>query len=76
MKKLAHVFLIGLTLIYSATSLAETGAVNITVGSKKGSVDNAALQRLREAVGGAIAAGTVDGFYVYLGKSSCFNQFG
>ena len=66
MKKLAHVFLIGLTLIYSATSLAETGAVNITVGSKKGSVDNAALQRLREAVGGAIAAGTVDGFYVYL----------
>ena len=66
MKKLAHVFLIGLTLLYSAISLAETGAVNITVGSKRGSIDSAALQRLREVVGAAISAGTVDGFYVYL----------
>src|SRR3954451_1959168 len=66
MKKLAHVFLIGLILTYSAISLADNGAVKITVGSKKGSVDKAALLQLREVVGAAISSGTVDVFYVYL----------
>jgi len=66
MKRLAHVFLIGLTILYSAIAYAENGAVNITVGSKRGSVDNAALRQIRNVVGSAISAGTVDVFLVYL----------
>jgi hypothetical protein len=73
MKQVLRVFLIGSSLLLDATCFAQGSlesdvrnlAVNITVGSKKGGVDDRALQNVREAVGSAIAAGTVDVFYVY-----------
>ncbi len=73
MKQLINVFLIGSAFLLNATSIAQGGlendtrnlAVNITVGSKEGSVDSTALRSVREVVGDAIAAGTVDIFYVY-----------
>lgn len=78
MKKFAHVFLSGFILLFSVTSHAENGAVNITVGSKRGSVDNSALHQLREVVGKAISTGTVDVFYVYLPRkgSAASTEFG
>lgn len=73
MKQLFNIFLIGSALLLNTITFAqddlENGAhnlaVNITVGSKKGSVDNTALGSVREVVGNAIAAGTVDKFYIY-----------
>ena len=70
MKQLIYAFLIGPALLLStAFASAEDGtenrAVNITVGSTGGVVDNTALQLVRKTVGSAIAANTVDIFYVY-----------
>ncbi|SEL53529.1 Kazal-type serine protease inhibitor domain-containing protein [Nitrosovibrio tenuis] len=73
MKKLIYIFLFGSALLLSATSFAQGDiqndeygrAVNITVGSTQGSVDNTTLRLVREIIGDAIAAGTVDIFYVY-----------
>ncbi|HEX8874175.1 MAG TPA: Kazal-type serine protease inhibitor family protein [Nitrosospira sp.] len=73
MKQLFSVFLIGSALLSNPTAFAQDNlenemrnfAVNITVGSKKGSVDSAALRSIRKLVGDAIAAGTVDIFYIY-----------
>jgi hypothetical protein len=78
MKKFAHVCLSGFILLFSGTSLAQNGAVNITVGSKQGSVDNSALHQLREVVGKAVSAGAVDVFYVYLPRrgSASSTEFG
>lgn len=78
MKKFAHALLIGSVLICSTASLAENGAINITIGSKQGSVDSKALHQLREIVGNAISAGTVDLFYIYLPRkgSATSTEFG
>ncbi len=73
MKQLIYVFLIGpavllITAFASAddsTENTESRAVNITVGSTSGIVDNAVLQWVRKTVGSAIAANTADIFYVY-----------
>lgn len=69
MKPLIYVFLIGSSLALNASSFAENGiasrAVNIRLGSTNGSMDNAALQLVRETVGNAIASDTVDIFDVY-----------
>ncbi|HET7061163.1 MAG TPA: Kazal-type serine protease inhibitor family protein [Nitrosospira sp.] len=78
MKKFAHICLSGFILLFSGTSLAENGAVSITVGSKRGSVDNSALHQVREVVGKAVSTGTVDVFYVYLPRkgSAASTEFG
>ena len=73
MKQALHAFLIGSSFLLSAPCFAQGSlesdsrnlAVNITLGSKRGSVDEAVVHSVREAVGSAIAAGTVDIFYVY-----------
>ena len=73
MKQALYIFLIGWSLLLNATCFAQdplvndthNSAVNITIGSKRGSVDDTALRLVREAVGSAIAAGTIDVFYVY-----------
>jgi hypothetical protein len=73
MKQALYVFLIGWSLLLNATCFAQAtlgndthnSAINITIGSKRGSVDDTAVHLVREAVGSAIAAGTVDIFYIY-----------
>jgi hypothetical protein len=49
----------------SAENDTESRAVNITVGSTGGAVDNTVLRLVRETVGSAVAANTVDIFHVY-----------
>lgn len=77
MKKLAHVFLVGAALLGTVPAFAESPedrtepenrAVNITLGSSGGGLDNAALRSTRKLVGEAITAGTVDTFAVYSPK--------
>ena len=73
MKQALHAFVIGSSFLVNAACFAQDRlesstrnlAVNITIGSKRGSVDEAAVRSVREAVGSAISAGTVDIFYVY-----------
>lgn len=68
-KTLAYTLLVGLALLISASASAqsvnEIRAVNITVSSLRGAVDNTVLQLVRKMVGSAVAANTVDIFYVY-----------
>lgn len=68
-KTLAYILLVGLAMLISASASAqsvnESRAINITVGSLRGAVDNTALQRVRKMVGSAVAANTVAIFYVY-----------
>jgi Kazal-type serine protease inhibitor domain len=69
MKTLVHALLTGLALLVNVSAFAQDSndnrAINITVGSTVGGVDNAAIQLVRKTVGSAIAANTVDIFYVY-----------
>jgi hypothetical protein len=76
MKQALRAFLIGSSLLLhsvcfaqgspeSSTSSTSNYAVNITIGSKRGSVDETAVRSVRDAIGSAISAGTVDIFYVY-----------
>ena len=74
MKQLIYTFLIGTVAVLFITASAsakddtestENRAVNITVGSTGGVVDNTTLQLVRKAVGSSIAANTVDIFYIY-----------
>ncbi|MBA2659080.1 MAG: proteinase inhibitor [Nitrosospira sp.] len=70
MKQLIYVFLIGPAFLLIASSAFGQGAndnraINIIVGTTSGSVDNKALRLVRKIIGNAIAANTVDIFYVY-----------
>jgi hypothetical protein len=73
MKKLPYVLLIGAALLSLPAFAENTGeggdstsrAVNISLGSSGGALDNAALKSVRKLVGKAIIADTVDTFAVY-----------
>lgn len=57
--------MVGAVLSISAPAYAESRAVNIDIGSIGGSLDNVALQTIRQVIGFAIGTGTVDKFIVY-----------
>lgn len=57
--------IVGAVLSMSAPALAESRAVNISIGSIGGSLDNAALRTVRQVIGFAVGTGTVDKFIVY-----------
>ncbi len=74
MSNLAYILLIGAALLHSALAIARddsgpgdsaNGAVNITLGNSGAGLDNAALQSVRELVGKAVTANTIDNFVVY-----------
>jgi hypothetical protein len=74
MMKLPYVLLIGAALLSTVAAFAQgredrggpaNRAVNITLGSSGGGLDNAALRSVRKLVGEAITADTVDTFAVY-----------
>jgi hypothetical protein len=73
MKRALHAFLVGSSFLLSAPCFAQgilesdqhNLAVNITIGSKRGSVDETAVRSVRETIGSAISSGTVGIFYVY-----------
>jgi hypothetical protein len=65
MKKLTCLMMVGAVLSISAPALAETRAVNISIGSIGGALDNDALRTIRQVIGFAVGAGTVDKFIVY-----------
>jgi hypothetical protein len=65
MKKCACFLLVGSVLSISAPAFAESRAVNISIGSTGGALDDAALRTVRQVIGHAIASGTVDTFIVY-----------
>ncbi|MEA5603472.1 hypothetical protein [Nostoc sp. UHCC 0252] len=65
MKKFTCLMIVGAVLSISAPAFAESRAVNISIGSIGGSLDNAALRTVRRVIGFAIATGTVDKFIVY-----------
>ncbi|MBD2411738.1 hypothetical protein FACHB389_34180 [Nostoc calcicola FACHB-389] len=65
MKKFTSLIIVGAVLSISAPAFAETRAVNISVGSIGGSLDNAALRTIRQVIGFAVGTGTVDKFIVY-----------
>ncbi|MFN6565497.1 MAG: hypothetical protein RMY28_037630 [Nostoc sp. ChiSLP01] len=69
MKKFACLMIFGAVLSISAPAFAENRAVNISIGSTGGSLDNAALRTIRQVIGFAIATGTVDKFIVYSPKA-------
>ena len=66
MNKVVYAFLIGSALLNTAPAFAEdraypaNRAVNISLGSAGGGLDNAALRSIRKLVGKAITADTVD----------------
>jgi hypothetical protein len=69
MKTYARTFLAASLLTVSASAFAQTGgpsgAVNISIGSTGGALDDAALRTVRQVVGHAVASGAVDTFLVY-----------
>lgn len=65
MRKYACTFLAASLLTISAPAFAQSGAVNINIGSIGGPLDNAALRTVRQVIGHAVASGTVDTFLVY-----------
>ncbi|MBE9210827.1 hypothetical protein IQ244_30860 [Nostoc sp. LEGE 06077] len=65
MKKLTSLMIVGSILSMSAPALAENRAVNISIGSIGGALDNAALQTVRQVIGFAVGTGSVDKFIVY-----------
>lgn len=65
MNKFTCLMIVGAVLSMSAPALAESRAVNISVGSIGGSLDNAALRTVRQVIGFAVGTGTVDKFIVY-----------
>lgn len=68
-KTLIHALLMGSALLINTSASAqnsnESRAINITVGSTHGGVDNAALQLVRKTVGRAVSANTIDIYHVY-----------
>ncbi|WAK02497.1 hypothetical protein [Methylobacter sp. YRD-M1] len=64
MKKYACLLLLGSALSISASAFAENRAVNISIGSIGGALDEAAVQLVRQAIGHAVANKTVDKFIV------------
>ncbi|MBH8552615.1 hypothetical protein I8751_09550 [Nostocaceae cyanobacterium CENA357] len=65
MKKLTSLMIIGAILSMSAPAYAESRAVNISIGSIGGALDNAALRTVRQIIGFGVGTGTVDKFIVY-----------
>ncbi|BDI20454.1 hypothetical protein ANSO36C_62560 (plasmid) [Nostoc cf. commune SO-36] len=65
MNKFTCLMIVGAVLSMSAPALAESRAVNISVGSIGGALDNAALRTVRQVIGFAVGTGTVDKFIVY-----------
>jgi hypothetical protein len=65
MKKFTYLIIVGAIVSISAPAFAESRAVNISIGSIGGSLDNAALRTIRQVIGFAIATSTVDKFIVY-----------
>jgi hypothetical protein len=57
--------IVGAVLSMSTPALAESRAVNISVGSIGGPIDNAALRTIRRVIGFAVGTGTVDKFIVF-----------
>lgn len=65
MKKFTCFMIVGAVLSISAPALAESRAVNISIGSIGGSLDNAVLRTVRQVIGFAVGTSTVDKFIVY-----------
>ncbi|QMS92110.1 hypothetical protein HUN01_32605 [Nostoc edaphicum CCNP1411] len=73
MLKFTCFMIVGAVLSISAPAVAEsravnTRAVNISIGSIGGSLDNAALRTIRQVIGFAVGTSTVDKFIVYSPK--------
>jgi hypothetical protein len=65
MNKFTCFIIVGAVLSISAPAFAENRAVNISVGSIGGALDNAALRTIRQVIGFAVGTSTVDKFIVY-----------
>ncbi|MDZ7953308.1 hypothetical protein [Nostoc sp. DedQUE09] len=65
MLKFTCLMIVGAVLSISAPAVAESRAVNISIGSIGGSLDNAALRTVRQVIGYAVGTSTVDKFIVY-----------
>ncbi|WP_414514877.1 hypothetical protein [Nostoc sp. PCC 9305] len=65
MKKFTCLMIVGTVLSISAPAFAESRAVNISIGSIGGPLDNAALRTIRQVIGFAVGTSTVDKFIVY-----------
>ncbi|MCF4969753.1 hypothetical protein [Nostoc sp. CMAA1605] len=65
MNKLTCVVMVGTILSMGAPALAESRAVNISIGSIGGALDDVALRTVRQVIGFAVGTGTVDKFIVY-----------
>ncbi|MEH2091508.1 hypothetical protein [Nostoc sp.] len=65
MKKFTCLMIVGAVLSISAPAFAESRAVNISIGSIGGPLDNAALRTVRQVIGFAVGTSTVDKFIVY-----------
>ncbi|MFN6476376.1 hypothetical protein [Nostoc sp. DedQUE07] len=65
MLKFSCLMIVGAVLSISAPAVAESRAVNISIGSIGGSLDNAALRTVRQVIGSAVGNSTVDKFIVY-----------
>ncbi|UKP01151.1 hypothetical protein [Nostoc sp. UHCC 0870] len=65
MKNFSSLMIVGAILSISAPALAESRAVNVSIGSIGGALDNAVLQTVRQVIGFAVGTGTVDKFIVY-----------
>ncbi|MBN4004730.1 hypothetical protein [Nostoc sp. LPT] len=65
MKKFTSLMIVGAVLSITAPAFAENRAVNISIGSIGGALDNAALQTIRQVIGFAVGTSTVDKFIVY-----------
>ncbi|MCC5604517.1 hypothetical protein [Nostoc favosum] len=65
MLKFTCFMIVGAVLSITAPTFAESRAVNISIGSIGGSLDNAALRTVRQIIGFGVGTGTVDKFIVY-----------
>jgi hypothetical protein len=65
MLKFTCLMIVGAVLSITAPAFAESRAVNISIGSIGGSLDNAALRTVRQIIGFGVGTGTVDKFIVY-----------
>ncbi|MFW9259868.1 hypothetical protein A4S05_37765 [Nostoc sp. KVJ20] len=68
MLKFTCLMIVGAVLSISPPAVAESRAVNISIGSIGGSLDNAALRTIRQVIGFAVGTSTVDKFIVYSPK--------
>ncbi|MCL7422615.1 MAG: hypothetical protein M8364_17130 [Methylobacter sp.] len=64
MKKCACLFFFGSVLAISTPAIAENRAVNISIGSIGGELDEAAVQTVRQVIGHAVANQTVEKYLV------------